>query len=45
MFEENSIAGAGVPHVIDVDLVATVVSPCIANVETTGCVWHPHFVV
>ncbi len=45
MFEEHSVAGAGVPSVIDVDLVATVVIPCIANVETTGCVWRPRFAV
>jgi hypothetical protein len=41
VFEGQSVAVGGVPSVVDVDLVATVVIPCIANVETTGCVWHP----
>jgi hypothetical protein len=45
VFEEHSVAGAGVPIVIDVGLVATVVIPCVANIETTGCVWCPHFAV
>ncbi len=45
MFEEHSVAGAGVPSVIDVDLVAAVVIPCIANVETTGWVWRPCLMV
>ncbi len=41
MFEEHSVAGAGVPSVVDVDLLAAVVIPCIADVETTGCVRSP----
>ncbi len=45
MFEEHSVVGAGVPSVIDVDLVAMVVIPCIANVETTGCLWRPCYAV
>ncbi len=45
MIEEHSVAGVGVPSVIDVDLVAVVVIPCIANVQTTGCVWRPHLAV
>jgi hypothetical protein len=43
MFEEHSVAGGGVPCVIDVDPVAMVVIPCVANMETTGCVWRPGF--
>jgi hypothetical protein len=45
VFEEHSIAGPGVPRVIDVDLMAMVVIPCVANVETTGCVWRTRFAV
>jgi hypothetical protein len=45
VFEEHIDAGAGVPSVIDVDLVAMVVIPCVANVETTGCVWRRLFAV
>ncbi len=45
MFEEHSVAGASVPSVVDVDLVAAVVIPCIANVETTGCVGLPRLAV
>ncbi len=45
MFEEHSVAGAGVPSVVDVDLVAAVVILCIANVETNGCVRSPHLMV
>ncbi len=45
MFEEHSVAGVGVPSVVDVDYVAAVVIPFIANVETTGCVRSPHLVV
>ncbi len=43
MFEKYSVAVAGVLSVIDVDLVAAVVIPCVANVETTGCVGSPCF--
>ncbi len=45
MFEEHSVAGAGVPSVVDVDLVAAVVIPCVADVETTGCVRSLHLTV
>ncbi len=45
MFEEHSVAGAGVPSVVDVDLVAAIVIPCIANVESTGCVGSPRLTV
>ncbi len=45
MFEEHSIAGVGVPCVIDIDVVATVVIPFVANVETTGSVWRSRFAV
>ncbi len=45
MFEEHSVAGAGVPSVIDVDLMAAVVIPWVANVETSCCVWRPCFAV
>jgi hypothetical protein len=41
VFEEHSVAGAGVSSVIDVDLVAAVVIPCIANLESTACVGSP----
>ncbi len=44
MFEEHSVAGAGVPSVVDVDLVAAVVITCVANGETTGCVWCPRLI-
>ncbi len=30
MFEEHSVAGAGVLSVVDVDLVAAVMIPCVA---------------
>ncbi len=45
MFEEDSFAGAGVLCVIDLDFMAMVAIPCVANVETTGCVWRLHFVI
>jgi hypothetical protein len=45
VFEEHSVAGAGVPSVVDVDLVAAIVIPCIANVESTGCVGSPRLTV
>jgi hypothetical protein len=45
VFEEHSVAGAGVPSAVDIDLVAVVVIPCIANVEPTGCVECPHLAV
>jgi hypothetical protein len=41
VFEEHSVAGVGVPSVVDVGLVAAVVIPSIADVETTGCVRSP----
>jgi hypothetical protein len=45
VFEEHSVAGVSMPSVVDVDLVAAVVIPCIANVGTTGCVGRPHLAV
>ncbi len=45
MFEEHSVAGAGVQSVVDVDLMAAVVIPRIANVDRTDCVRSPHFAV
>ncbi len=45
MFEEHSVAGAGVSSVVDVGLVATVVISCIANLEPTGCLLCPRFAV
>jgi hypothetical protein len=45
VFEEHSVAGAGVPSAVDIDLVAAVVIPCIANVELTCCVGRPSLAV
>ncbi len=46
VFEEHGVAGVNVPSVIlDVDLVAAVVIPCIADVETTCCVGSPRLAV